>query len=277
MSQTKLVLLGTGTPNILPSRYQSSLAIVVDDVPYLVDCGGGAVQRASDAHHIKGITGLEIKNLSKVFLTHLHPDHTTGLADLIIAPWVLGREENLKVWGPQGTGDMVNHLLKAYKIGIGEHRDGRAPIDHPLQVTVTEIAAGKIYQDERLSVTAFQGKHGDLEAYGFKFVTDDKTIVVSGDTTPTDALVEHAAGCDILVHEVYSEKQFEHKTIAWQAYHRNAHTSTKELAEIAKKVKPKLLVLVHQLFWGASEGDLFDEVMRYYRGNIVSGHDLDVF
>lgn len=277
MSVTKLVLLGTGTPNILPSRYQSSLAIIVDNVPYLVDCGGGAVQRAAEAYHNRGIKALAVKNLSKVFLTHLHPDHTTGLPDLIIAPWVLDRADPLQLWGPKGTGSMVDHVLKAYKVGIGEHRDGLAPINHPLKVSVTEIASGKIFQDERLSVTAFRGHHGELEAYGYKFVTKDKTIVVSGDTTPTDALIEHAKGCDILVHEVYSEDKLLTRSPEWQAYHRNAHTSTKQLAEIAKQVRPKLLVLVHQLFWGKSEGDLFDELNRYYRGNVVSGHDLDVF
>lgn len=277
MSRTQLVLLGTGTPNILPSRYQSSLAIIVDDVPYLVDCGGGAVQRASEAFHNKGIKGLALKNLSKVFLTHLHPDHTTGLADLIIAPWVLDREDPLQVWGPEGTGAMVNHLLKAYKIGIGEHRDGLAPINHPLKASVTEIASGKVYQDERVTVTAFQVNHGGLEAYGYKFVTRDKTIVISGDTSPTDALIEAATGCDMLVHEVYSGVQLEKRSPEWQAYHLASHTSPKELADIAKKAKPKLLILIHQLFWGTSEAELFDEVYRYYQGSVVSGHDLDVF
>ena len=277
MSQTQLVLLGTGTPNILPSRYQSSFAIIVDDIPYLVDCGGGAIQRASEAFYNKGIKGLELKNLSRVFLTHLHPDHTTGLADLIIAPWILDRKDPLQVWGPIGTGSMINHLLKAYKIGIGEHRDGLAPINHPLKVTVTEIASGKIYQDERITVTAFQVKHGGLEAYGYKFVTKDKTIVISGDTAPADTVIEAATGCDILVHEVYSGDKFATRSPEWQAYHKASHTSPKELADIARKAKPKLIVLVHQLFWGTSEAELFDEVYRYYRGSFVSGHDLDVF
>lgn len=277
MSRTQLVLLGTGTPNILPSRYQSSLAIIVDDVPYLVDCGGGAIQRASAAFYNKGIKGLKLKNLSKVFLTHLHPDHTTGLADLIIAPWVLDREDPLQVWGPKGTGEMVNHLLKAYKIGIGEHRDGLAPISYPLKVIATEIASGKIYQDERVTVTAFQVRHGGLEAYGYKFVTPDKTIVISGDTRPTNTVIEAATDCDILVHEVYSGIQLEKRPPEWQAYHLASHTSPKQLAEIAKKAKPKLLILVHQLFWGTSEAELFDEVYQHYQGRIVSGHDLDVF
>lgn len=277
MSRTQVILLGTGTPNILPTRYQSSLAIIVDDVPYLVDCGGGAVQRASKAYHVKGIKGLALKNLARIFLTHLHPDHTSGLADLIIAPWVLDREDPLQVWGPAGTGSMVNHLLKAYKAGIDEHRKGLAPINHPLKVTVTEIASGRIYQDERVTVTSFQVKHGGLLAYGYKFVTPDKTIVISGDTAPVETLIESAKGCDILVHEVYSGDKLADRSPEWQAYHRAVHTSPEELADIANKTKPGLLVLVHQLFWGTDEAGLIDEVSRHYDGSVVSGHDLDTF
>ena len=88
MSRTRLVLLGTGNPNLHPDRYQSSLAVIVDDVPYIVDCGGGTVQRLSQAQHEKGISALAAPRLSRLFLTHLHPDHTTGLPDFIIALWL---------------------------------------------------------------------------------------------------------------------------------------------------------------------------------------------
>ncbi|MGJ3239186.1 MAG: MBL fold metallo-hydrolase [Anaerolineae bacterium] len=277
MSQTKLVLLGTGTPNILPTRYQTSAGVLVDDVPYLVDCGGGTLQRIAQAHHEKGITGFAFENLSRIFLTHLHPDHVTGLADLIIAPWVLDRTDPLQIWGPTGTRAMIAHLLQAYEIGIGEHRDGLAPINHPLDVLVTEISAGQVYHDERVTVTAFPVQHGGLEAYGYQFISDDRVIVFSGDTTPSQALVDHARECDVLVHEVYSAQGFAQRSPEWQAYHHNAHTSTRELAEIAREVQPKLLVLVHQLFWGQSEEDLLAEIREQYHGEVISGQDLDVF
>lgn len=277
MSRTKLVLLGTGTPNILPTRYQSSLAIIVDDVPYLVDCGGGAVQRASQAVYEKKLSALSLKNLSRVFLTHLHPDHTTGLADLIIAPWVLDRADPLQVFGSKGTKTLIHHLLQAYETGIAEHRDGLAPINHPLEVQVTEINEGQIYEDERIQVIAFKASHGGLEAYSYKFITPDKTIIISGDTSPTQGMIEQAKECDILVHEVYSATQFATRSPEWQAYHRQSHTSTLELADIAEQTQPKLLILVHQLFWGADENDIMNEIKQHYQGITVSGNDLDVF
>ncbi len=152
MSRTRLVLLGTGNPNLHPDRYQSSLAVIVDDVPYIVDCGGGTVQRLSQAQHENGISALAAPRLTRLFLTHLHPDHTTGLPDFIIALW-LERPAPLHIWGPTGTQSLVDHILAGYETGIAEHRDGLAPINHPLTVQVTEIAAGEIYADERVSLT----------------------------------------------------------------------------------------------------------------------------
>lgn len=273
---TKLILLGTGTPNCFPDRYQSSLAVIVDEMSFIVDCGGGTMQRISQARHEKNIDALAMPKLKHLFLTHLHPDHVAGLADFIIAPWVLDREK-LHIWGPKGTQDLVYHLLVAYEIGIGEHRHGIAPINHPLEVEVTEIEAGQVYQDEKITIEAFPVSHGGLEAYGYTFTTEDKKIVISGDTCPMDSLVEQAQDCDILVHEVYSAERFQQRSIAWQGYHSQVHTSTVELAAIANKVQPKLLVLVHQLFWGCSEADLLAEIQSLYDGKIVSGHDLDIF
>ena len=100
------------------------------------------------------------------------------------------------------TRALVDGILAAYETGIAEHRDGLAPINHPLLVAVHEFSAGEIYQDERVTVTAFPVDHGTLAAYGLKFVTPDKVIVHSGDTCPVPSLIEHARNCDILIHEV---------------------------------------------------------------------------
>ncbi|MCI0711595.1 MAG: MBL fold metallo-hydrolase [Chloroflexi bacterium] len=274
MSSTTLVLLGTGTPNILPDRFQSSYAVIVNDVPYIVDCGGGTLQRLSQAFHEKGVDALRMASLTRLFLTHLHPDHTTGLADFIIAPWVEGRKKTLTIHGPTGTDSLVNHLLEAYSIGVGEHRHGLAPINHDLSVRVERLTPGEIYRDENVHIEAFRVKHGGLEAYGFKFITPDGIIVFSGDTCPVDALIEAARGCDILVHEVYSAEWLKQRPVEWRTYHQAVHTSTVELAEIAQQAQPKLLVLTHQLFWGQSEEGLLAEVIHAEK--VISGHDLDV-
>lgn len=274
--QTQLVILGTGTPNIEPTRFQSSLAVIANETPYLVDCGGGTLQRIAQARS-RGVHALSLPHLTRLFLTHLHPDHTAGLPDLLIAPWVEGRTETLHIYGPRGTEKLVTHLLSAYETGIAEHRDGIAPINHPLAVQVHEIKSGEIYADENLTVTAFRVQHGGLDAYGFKFVTEDKTIVISGDTCPTPTLVAQARGCDILVHEVYSADRLATRPLAWQNYHRAVHTSTVELAEIAQQTRPRLLVLTHQLLWGTTDEDLLREITTRYDGPVISAADLDVY
>ena len=105
-STTKIVLLGTGTPVADPERSGPSVAIIVNDTPYIVDFGPGVVRRASAAHKA-GIKALRVQNLTRAFATHLHSDHTLGYPDLIFSPWVLGRSEPLEVFGPEGIKSMT--------------------------------------------------------------------------------------------------------------------------------------------------------------------------
>ena len=117
--QEMLVLLGTGTPNPDPERSGPAAAIVFGDASYLVDAGPGVVRQAAAAYE-KGIPALRADRLTRCFITHLHSDHTLGLPDLILSPWVLERTEQLELWGPIGLRDMVDQLLKAYQADIRE-------------------------------------------------------------------------------------------------------------------------------------------------------------
>src|SRR6185369_6276336 len=140
-----------------------------------------------------------------------------------------------------------------------------------------EIDAGVVYQDSNVKVTAFRVPHGKWpEALGYRFDTRDRVIVVSGDTRKSDAIVEQCQACDILVHEVYSTAGFARRTPDWQAYHSQYHTSSAELADLARRARPKLLILYHQLYWGTTDTDLLGEVTAQYDGRVVSGKDLDV-
>lgn len=277
-AQTKLVLLGTGTPFADPNRSGPALAIIVDGHSYLVDAGPGLVRRASAAY-AKGIQGLQADKLQTLFLTHLHSDHTAGLSDVIFTPAVLDRNAPLKIFGPKGSKKMVHHLQKAYK----EDVDMRI---HGLEfgnaagyaVHCTEIKPGIIYSDSLIRVKAFRVKHGAWrEAYGFRFETRDKVIVVSGDCTYTEELIEQAKGADILVHEVYSSIGLNKREQRWKNYHTSFHTSPEQLAAIANAAKPKMLVLTHQLFFGTPPEMLLKEVQNAYKGLVVQGNDLDVF
>jgi ribonuclease BN (tRNA processing enzyme) len=274
---TQVVLLGTGTPNAEAARSGPAVAIVVNDTPYLVDFGPGVVRRAAAAHEA-GIAGLAVEKLSRAFLTHLHSDHTAGYPDLILTPWVLERVEPLHVWGPPGLQHMTDHILTAYRQDIDERLHGLEPAnDTGCQVVVQEIAPGMAYEDKNVAVEAFQVKHGSLAAYGYRFRTPDCTVVISGDTAPTESIVEKSRGCDVLIHEVYSMAGLQTRPPAWQEYHAHVHTSSHELAEIAGQAAPALLVLYHQLFWGVSEEELLSEIQTLYGGAVACGRDLDVY
>ena len=276
--RTRIVLLGTGTPNAEPDRSGTAIAIVVDDTPYLIDCGPGVVRRANAARK-RGIDALRPSNLKHLFITHLHTDHTLGYPDLIFTPWVLERDEPLRVFGPVGTKKMTDHILAAYDEDIRIRVDGLEPANtEGYKVNVTEIEPGVVYRDDKVTVKAFSVRHGSWKhAFGFRFETPDRVIVVSGDTAPTPALIDAARGCDVLLHEVYSQAGFDQRSPIWQRYHASFHTSTEELALIARDVKPGLLVLYHQLFWGATDRDLLREIGQGYSGRVVSGRDLDVY
>src|SRR5262249_36313350 len=117
-SQTKVVMLGSGTPAIDPDRSGPAIAVVVNDTAYLVDVGPGVVRRAKAAALAHNIKALEPTRLRVVFVTHLHSDHTVGYPDLILTPWTVGRRVPLEVYGPQGLKSMTEHLLAAYQVDI---------------------------------------------------------------------------------------------------------------------------------------------------------------
>ena len=277
-NQTRVVLLGTGNPNADPDRSGPSVAIVVNGVPYVVDCGPGVVRRAAAAAR-NGIGALAVQNLSRLFVTHLHSDHTLGLPDIMLSPWTLDRTAPLEVYGPKGISAMTRQILQAYREDIDIRLHGLEPSNKTgCRVNAHEVGPGVIYRDANVTVHAFAVRHGEWRfAYGYRFDAANRSIVISGDTAPTSAIAENCNGCDVLIHEVYSEAGFAKRPPAWQKYHSSYHTSSRELGEIATKAKPGLLVLYHQLFWGTSDEDLLAEVRRYYSGKVVSARDLDVY
>lgn len=287
---TQIVLLGTGTPLPDPERSGPCTAIVVNGTPYLVDFGTGLVRQAAAARK-KGVQGLEAVNLKIGFVTHLHSDHTLGFPDIILTPWIMGRKEPLEVYGPPGTQDMVEHILKAYEADIKARTEGLEHANNTgYKVNVHEIKPGIVYRDPNVIVKAFAVRHGQWrQAYGYRFETPDRTIVVSGDTRPDAAILENCHGCDVLIHEVYTQASFAKVSPEWKQYRLAYHTSSKELADIATKAKPGLLILYHRANPGCdqvrteecreagSEEQLLKEIRQAYQGKFVAGHDLDIY
>ena len=276
VSATQVIMLGSGTPNAEADRASSGLAVAVDGRPYLVDCGHGIVQRVVQAN-AAGLISWDTTDLDRLFVTHLHADHTAGIPDLLYTPWIHGRETPLQAYGPVGLEHMLAHIQQAFAENIREHRSAHPSTEQGYQAIAHEVKAGPCYRDERIAVQALPADHGDLAAFSYKFVTPAATIVVSGDTKPVPQFADWARGCDLLIHEVYSALQFPDRPPAWRAYHSRVHTSTRELAALANAIRPGRLLLYHQLFWGRTPPELVAEITDEYTGCVISANDLDVF
>ena len=278
---TEVVMLGTGAPFADPGRSGPSVAIVVNDTPYLVDFGPGVIRRAAAASPAYGgtVEGLDVKNIRHAFLTHLHSDHSVGYPDIIFTPWTLGRDKPLEVYGPEGTVAMTKHILAAWGEDIRYRLYGLEPTNNQgWRVNAHDISAGIVYKDENVTVEAFPVRHGSWpNAFGYKFTTPDRVIVISGDAAPSESVEEHSIDADILIHEVYSAAGLEKRETFWQTYHSNNHTSAVELGKIAGRAKPKLLILYHILFFGSDEEQIIEEVERNFDGEVVMARDLDVY
>jgi ribonuclease BN (tRNA processing enzyme) len=281
---THVVMLGTGTPRPDPNRSGPATAIIVNDIPYLIDFGPGVIRRAAAAYE-KGVTALGYGgiNIKTVFLTHLHSDHTTGYPDLIFTPWVMGRREPLTVYGPKGIVAMTEHVLKAWQVDIDARTGGLNQHNtHGYRVKAHEIVSGIVYRDDNVVVTAFPARHEEMvNSFSYRFDTPDRSIVISGDTAPTQPLIDHSRGCDVLIHEAYSILEARNAPRPTPEFRRRHHTSSAELAEIANTVKPGLLVTYHRAqARGEQPGPqdvLVEEIQQGYRGKVVAARDLDIF
>src|ERR1051326_1092413 len=280
-SGTKVVLLGTGTPRPFPDRSGPATAIVVGDKAYLIDFGPGVMRRAAAAAG-QGTAALDPAKITVAFVTHLHSDHTAGLPDLILTPWVMGRKQ-LDIYGPEGTEEMTSHVLAAWHRDI-EIRTRGGEGRPPLNVRSHDVKPGVVYKDDKVTVRAFMVRHGEWpQAFGYRFDTPDRSIVISGDTSPAPDLVESCQKCDVLIHEVYSPSSTVPSMPNWQAYRAKYHTSTTQLAEIATRTRPGILIVYHVAGKGSApdghtpDEQLLQEIAKGYKGRVVIGHDLQVY
>ena len=297
-ARTRVVLLGTGTPVPDPERSGPATAIVVDDRAYLVDFGPGVVRRAESAALSRAMPAVEPGNLKVAFLTHLHSDHTAGYSDLIFTGWTSGRTVPLEVYGPSGLNSMTEHILQAYRVDIETRTnpDGnQRRFPDGWKVNAHEIKSGVIYKDEKVTVTAFATKHA-MESYGYRFDTPDRRIVISGDTNPVEETVKACSGCDFLIHEAQPLELLAKMPESIQSFVAKYHTTTEQIAELANKAKPKLLVIYHTVSFPpgiapprllppkgsadalyAPPAMLQKEIGSRYSGRLVIGSDLDVY
>ena len=277
VDSTVVILLGTGGPRPNPMASGPATVVQVGARVFLFDAGPGIERRLNAAQ-------LPINGVTALFVTHLHSDHTLGLPDLIFTSWVMGRKTPLAAFGPHGLRAMTDHIIAAWSEDIAIRTNG---LEHEVRdgyrVNVREIGAGVVYDSAGVRITAIPVSHGDWkEAFGYRIDTPTRSIVISGDTRPSDALATAAKGVDLLIHEVYPESRAVAENRPggedWPKYLRAFHTSDVELGRIAAVAKPKLLVLYHVVQNGGTDDEVLSGIRRGgFAGAVVVGKDLRHF
>ena len=272
-----LIILGTGVPVPDPERSGPAYALLLGERTFLFDAGAGVMRRVAAA-------GLPINGFTAAFLTHLHSDHTLGLPDVLFTTWTMGRRGPFPLVGPPGTEAMVSHLLAAWHEDITVRTTGleQGQPAGPF-VTVVESRGGVVYDSAGVRITAIPVPHGELRlAFGYRIELPTRTIILSGDTAPSQAIEDASRGADVLVHEGYPEVRLVTENRPggdqWPAYMRAVHTSDVEIGQLARRSGVKQLVLSHFVWMGGTPEEAVAGVRRGgYEGPVVVAKDLEAF
>jgi ribonuclease BN (tRNA processing enzyme) len=276
--RSRLILLGTaGGPTPKVDRSAPANAIVIGDAIYVIDCGDGVARQMVKA-------GLDLGQIRDVFITHQHSDHNADYGNLLLLAWATDLHTKVDTWGPPPLARMTELFLELneYDIHIREADEGRPPLA-PLIVPHEITHAGPVMHDANVKVTAALVQHPPVApAFAYRFDCPDRSIVFSGDTRPSDNLVELARGADILVHEVIDLKAIdevvkdEATATRLRAHLEAAHTPMSEVGQIATRAGVKTLVLNHFVPGTAHIPDAvwYDAVKPHFKGRVIVGHDL---
>ncbi len=278
-SRTRLILLGTaGGPTPKRSASGPSQVILVDGVAYVVDCGDGVARQFR-------LAGVPWTALRHIFVTHHHSDHNADYGNLVLLAWASGLSTRVDTWGPPPIERMTQLFFEMSKpdIDVRIADEGRPPLA-PLIRPHERTSAGIVMRDDKVTVTCALVPHPEVApAFAYRFDTPDRSIVISGDTAKSDALIELARGADVLVHEVMWVPAIERLAGAdanartLKKHIINSHTSVEDAGRVAEAAGVKTLVLSH--FVPADDltltADMWSAAAQaHFKGRVVVGKDL---
>jgi len=277
---TRLVLLGTaGGPRPHATRSAPAQAIVINETVYVVDCGNGVARQLV-------LANLPLGAVRHIFITHHHSDHNADYGNLILLAWAAGLSTRVDGWGPPPLERMTDLFfeMSATDIRARTVDEGRVPLRplvHPHDVRV----GGPVMHDENVKVTAALVHHPPMvPAFAYRFDAEDRSIVVSGDTTPSESLVALARNADVLVHEALFDAAAVERLVArvpnasdLRRSILSHHTTAEEAGRIAAEAQVGTLVLSHLI---PSEDPEVTEAMwsdaahKHFGGRVIVGRDL---
>jgi ribonuclease Z len=268
----KVTLLGTAPgPPVRVGRAGISTLIEAAGERFLFDAGYGSLVRLVES-------GLSMGAVSKLFLTHLHSDHLVDLPALMLLPWAgpSARAVPLEVWGPDGTRAMVQHLEQAFSFDIHMRRDvDERASAKGIEVIGRDVREGIVYDSGGVKITAFLVDHGPVTpALGYRVDHAGRSVALSGDTRPSDNLVNFSKGVDVLIHEAVDEVSLRKLAPSQQLFDAIVahHTTPEQAADIFRRVAPRLALFSH------AEGGaaMVERTRRTYPGRVEFGEDLMV-
>jgi ribonuclease BN (tRNA processing enzyme) len=277
---TRLILLGTkGGPSLGKiGRSNPSTLILINDIPYVVDCGYGTSRQLVSA-------GIGLKSLRYVFITHHHSDHNMEIGPLFYNAWISGLAIRLNAYGPIGLRKMARDFFSYMKFDIDTRIVDEGLADPRKLFTVHEFERpGLVMQNEDVKVSNCLVRHPPIrQAYAYRFDARDRSIVISGDTAYAPDLADFAKGADVLVHEVMYLPGIEAlikqnpNSTRLREHLIAAHTLSEDVGKIADRAGVKTLVLSH--FVPGDDASITDEqwlegARKFFKGQILVGKDL---
>lgn len=278
--RTRIILLGTkGGPRVGEAgRSNPSTLILINDVPYVVDCGYGTSKQLL-------ASGVALNRVRNVFVTHHHSDHNLELGALVYNAWVTGLPIQVDLYGPVGLRRMTRAYFDYQKYDIETRIVDEGRDDLRKLVAIHEFTkAGLVMQNQDVKITSCRVRHPPItEAYAFRFDAKDRSVVISGDTAYAPELAEFAKGADVLVHEIMYLPGIEAllkrlpNAKRLREHLMTAHTLPEDVGRIAQQAGVGTLVLSH--FVPGDDASITDEqwtegVRRHFSGKIIVGKDL---
>ena len=266
----KVTILGSGTPRVNIDRFSQSILVEHKNDKFLFDAGRGALLRLNQSR----IMPNEIEN---IFFTHLHSDHILGFSDILMTGWVYHRQKPLNVFGPLGTTNFIDSTIKAFEedIKVRSLPPENLNVDN-LKSNIEIIFDGYTYKKNGLTIETFAVKHEPFtNAYGFKIFNSKYCMVISGDTTYSEQVIEKAKNCDLLIHEIAHASEHTLKKYPKAKGVISYHTDAYQVSEIINTVKPKLTILNHVLSLdGSSDEEILDEIKKNTKQKVLIAKDL---
>ncbi|MDF9760919.1 ribonuclease Z [Peribacillus simplex] len=271
-SDFKVTLLGTGSPILSTSRSGPATLVEVGNEKLLFDAGRGTALQLYKANMLPG-------SIDKLFLSHLHSDHTIGIPDI----WLTGslptggrRELAFNIWGPKGTKKMMLHMNKAYKADLDAREDSGNGNVEGASIIALDIKEGVVYQQKGIEVIAFKVDHKSIEpAFAYRVNYKGHSVVISGDTRYNENLIQFAKGADVVIHEVAAARPDNESESISNIL--DLHTTPEEAGKVFSQIQPKLAVYSHIVLLGGlteEKANLPGRTKETYEGTVVVGEDL---